>query len=145
MTTTTKVKPPLWFWIFSALALVWNIMGAIAYLVEAYMTIEDLEKLSQAERLLYESQPAWVTGAFAVAVWGGTLGCLLLLLRKKWARPVLFVSLIGILAQMSYSFFMSTAFDVYGPGGMVMPIMVILIGIGLVFFAKRGVHEVWLT
>lgn len=63
------------------------------------MSIEDLEKMSQAERLLFESQPAWVIAAFAIAVWGGALGCLALLLRKKWAMPILLVSLIGILAK----------------------------------------------
>ncbi len=145
MTTTTKVKPPMWFWIVSVLAFVWNIMGVIAYLGQAYMPIEDLEKMSQAERLLFESQPAWVTGAFAIAVWGGTLGCLLLLLRKTWARPILLLSLVGIIAQLSHSFFMSNAFEVYGPGSMVMPLMVLIIGVGLLFLSKKGIAASWLT
>lgn len=145
MTTTTKVKPPMWFWIVSALAFVWNIMGVIAYLGQAYMPIEDLEKMSQAERLLFESQPAWVTGAFAIAVWGGTLGCILLLLQKTWARPVLLLSLVGIIAQLSHSFFMSNAFEVYGPGSMVMPLMVLIIGVGLLFLSKKGIAASWLT
>jgi hypothetical protein len=143
--TTTKVKPPMWFWIVSVLAFVWNIMGVIAYLGQAYMPIEDLEKMSQAERLLFESQPAWVTGAFAIAVWGGTLGCLLLLLRKTWARPILLLSLVGIIAQLSHSFFMSNAFEVYGPGSMVMPLMVLIIGVGLLFLSKKGIAASWLT
>ena len=145
MTTTTKVKPPMWFWIVSVLAFVWNIMGVIAYLGQAYMPIEDLEKMSQSERLLFESQPAWVTGAFAIAVWGGTLGCLLLLLRKTWARPILLLSLVGIIAQLSHSFFMSNAFEVYGPGSMVMPLMVLIIGVGLLFLSKKGIAASWLT
>ena len=86
--TNSVSKPPMWFWIVSALALLWNLAGVMAYLGQAYMSIENLEKMSQAERLLYESQPAWVTGAFAVAVWGGALGCIALLLKKKWAKPV---------------------------------------------------------
>ncbi|MFT6994844.1 MAG: putative permease [Maribacter sp.] len=106
------------------------------------MPIATLEQMSQAERQLFESQPVWVTAAFAVAVWGGTLGCLLLLLfQKKIAKPVLLVSLIGILIQTSHSFFISDAFDIYGAAGLVMPIMVVLIGVLLVFFAGKAISE----
>lgn len=144
MKTTTNVKPPIWFWIISSIALLWNLIGVGAYLADAYKSIEDLEQIPQAERLLYESQPAWVTGAYAIAVWGGTLGCILLLLRTKWARHVLYVSLLGIIAQLSYSIFFSNSFEVYGPGGIVMPILVLGIGVGLVLFAHKGIAKTWL-
>ncbi|MFS4468339.1 hypothetical protein [Maribacter sp. 2210JD10-5] len=143
--TNSTVKPPVWFWIVSVLALLWNLAGVMAYLGQAYLSIEDLEKMSQAERLLYESQPAWVTGAFALAVWGGALGCILLLFRKKWATPIFIISLVGILGQMSYNFFMSNSFEVYGPGAMIMPIMVLLVGIGLVLFSKKAVAKNWIN
>ena len=139
-----KVKPPVWFWIVSSIALLWNIMGVLAYLGQAYMSVEDLEKMSQAERLLYESQPAWVTGAFAIAVWGGALGCIALLLRKKWAKPALLISLIGVLGQMSYMFFMSKTFEVVGSDKMGMPIMIIVVGIALVVFAKTSQNKRWI-
>ncbi len=143
--TNSMNKPPMWFWIVSALALLWNLAGVMAYLGQAYMSIETLEQMSQAERLLYESQPAWVTGAFAVAVWGGALGCIALLLKKKWAKPVFIISLIGILVQMSHSFFMSNNFEVYGPGAMIMPIMVLIIGIALVLLANTAIKKGWLS
>ncbi len=145
MTNKNTVKPPVWFWVVSGLALVWNIMGVLAYLGQAYMSIENLEKMSQAERLLFESQPAWVTGAFAIAVWGGALGCIALLLRKKWAKPVLLISLIGILGQMTYMFFLSNTFEVVGSEKMGMPIMIIVVGIALVFFAKSSQNKGWIS
>ncbi len=145
MTDNGITKPPVWFWVVSAVALLWNIMGALAYLSQAYMSIEDLEKMSQAERLLHESQPAWVTGAYAIAVWGGVLGCIALLLRKKWARPVLLVSLIGILGHMVYLFFMSNTFEVVGSDKMVMPIIIIIIGVCLVLFAKSSQNKGWIS
>ncbi|MEO1012894.1 MAG: hypothetical protein AAFX53_16465 [Bacteroidota bacterium] len=138
-------KPPKWFWVAGVAALLWNSMGAKAYLDDAYMSIEELEKMTQAQRLLFESQPAWTTGAFAIAVWGGVLACVLLLLRKKWAVPVFVISLIGILAHMIYVFFLSNAMEVYGPGGMVLPILVIVIGILMVFFSRTAVRKGWLS
>ncbi len=143
--STIKEKAPIWFWIVSVLALLWNIAGVGAYLQHAYMSIEDIEKLPQAERLLYETQPSWVTAAFAIAVWGGTLGCIALLLRKKWAKFVLLVSLIAVLIQMAHSFFISNAYNVYGPSALIMPIFVILISVLLVFFARISADKKWIT
>jgi hypothetical protein len=144
MRTTTSIKPPKWFWILSAVALLWNLMGVAAYLTDAYISIEALEKMSQAERLLYESQPAWVTGAYAIAVWGGAVGSIFLLLRNKWARPILYLSLFGIIAQFSYSIFFSNSFEVYGPVGLIMPVLILSIGTALVFFANKATARAWI-
>ena len=136
MTASTK-KPTTSFWIIGIIALVWNLMGVFAYLQEAYMTAEDLAALPPDQQAFYENAPAWVTGAFALAVFGGALGCLLLLLRKKLATFVLIISFIGILAQMSYNFFISKSMEVYGPGEMIMPVMVIVVGAFLVWYSKK--------
>lgn len=136
MTTDLKTKPPVWFWIFGVLALLWNLIGVGAYLNDAFMSVEDLGEMTQDYRLLYESRPAWVTAAYAIAVWGGAVGCIALLLRKKWAQTLLLISLIGILAQNAYQFFMSNTFEVLGSAAMLLPIMVIVIGILLVWFAR---------
>lgn len=145
MENNTSIKPPVWFWVVSILALLWNLMGAGAYLADAYMSIESLEAMTQAQRELFESTPPWVTAAYGIAVWGGVLGCIALLLRKKWARPVLLISLLGVLAQQVYNFFLSNAFEVYGSGAMILPIMVIVISVALVYFARMSHSKGWLT
>lgn len=145
MTDNVSVKPPMWFWIVSAVALVWNIMGVMAYLGSAFITDEMKAEMPPEQLALMENTPAWVTAAFAIAVWGGLLGCIALLLRKKWARPVLVISFLGIIAQMSYSFFMSNASEVYGQvQGVIMPILVIIIGAALVLLAKSAIKKGWL-
>jgi len=145
MTENSTNKSPIWFWIVSVVALIWNGLGVMAYLGQAYMSDDALAALPEAEQALYADVPAWATAAFAIAVWGGLLGCLALLLRKKWAKPVLLLSLIGIVVQMIYNLFLSEAMDVYGPGGAIMPIMVIVIGIFLVWFSKKSASEGWIS
>ncbi|MGS0528226.1 hypothetical protein ACU8V7_26485 [Zobellia nedashkovskayae] len=86
MTLKSEIKPPAWFWIITVLALLWNLMGVSAYLMDAFMSVEDLGKLPQDQRLLYESRPIWVTSAYAIAVWAGALGCIALLFRKKMGK-----------------------------------------------------------
>lgn len=143
--TNTSTKPATWFWVVAALALVWNIIGAMAYIAQVMMTPEAMELLSEEERTLIESTPAWATGAFAIAVWGGTLGCILLLMRKKFATPILVVSLIGIIVQQYYSFFMTNAMEVYGLVRAILPVMVIIIAIYLVWFSRNATAKGWLN
>ena len=135
--TESKNKPATSFWIIGITALIWNLMGVFAYLQRAYMTAEDLAALPIEEQALYENIPAWVTAAFALAVFGGALACILLLLRKKLATFVFIISFVSILAQMTYNLLMSKAMEVYGPGGMIMPIMVIVIGAYLIWYSKK--------
>lgn len=136
MSESTK-KPGIAFLIIGIVALVWNIMGVMAYLDQAYMTEEELLAKSVAEQALYTNIPAWVTGAFAIAVFGGAMASILLLLRKKLATFVFILSFAGIVTQMTYNFFMSNAAEVYGPGGMIMPVMVLIIGAFLIWYSKK--------
>ena len=142
---TTLQKAPSWFWIVSVVALIWNLLGVMAYLMQVFMTPEAMAALPEAERQLYEATPAWATAAFAIAVWGGALGCVFLLMRKSWAIPVLMLSLLGILVQMSYNLFFSKVMDVYGPGSLAMPVMVLLIGIFLIWFARKAQATSWIS
>jgi hypothetical protein len=143
MTTTTK--PATWFWVVSGIALVWNLMGVMAYIMQVAMSPEALQALPENERTLMLSVPAWATGAFAIAVWGSTLGSILLLVRKKIATPVLILSFAGILAQMYYNLFMSKSMEVYGPGGLAMPIMVLVFGVFLIWFSRKSTANGWIN
>ncbi len=138
-------KPATSFWIISALALVWNAMGAMAYIAQVTMSPESLQALPEDQQALMTSVPVWVTSAFAIAVWGGVLGCLLLLLRKKLATPVLIVSFAGIVVQMIYNMFISNSIAVYGPGGMIMPIVVLVMGAYLIWFSRDVTRKGWIS
>ncbi len=146
MTNNDTIKPPVWFWIVSVLGLLWNLLGAMAYLGQVFITDEMKASMPADQLELMANTPAWATAAFAIAVWGGVLGCIGLLLRKKWARPVLLLSLLGILVQMSYAFFMTNAAEVYGTvQGVVMPLLLIGIGVCLVLFAKSSQNKGWIS
>lgn len=141
---TSTNKPATWFWVVSAVALLWNVMGVAAYISSVTMTPEALQALNENERALIESTPAWATGAFAIAVWGGVLGSLLLLLRRSLATIVLIASFAGIVVQMIHAFFLSNSFEVYGPGGLAMPIMVLAFGAFLIWFARNAEAKGWM-
>ncbi len=142
----TNAKVPTWFWVVAALALAWNLLGVMAYFAQVTITDEALAALPQAERALFEATPAWVTGAFALAVFGGALGCVALLLRKAWAAPLFTISLVGVLAQMAHNVLVAKSYEVYGPGpGLMMPMMVLIIAILLLWLALSGKKKGWLS
>lgn len=137
-------RPSMWFWIVSGLLLAWNLLGVMAYVQEATMSAEALSAMPEAQRALLQSRPAWATAAFAVAVFGGAAGCLMLLLRSRLAVPVLALSFVGVVVQMAHAFFIADSYAVYGPGGLVMPAMVLTISIFLVWYARRARRRGWL-
>jgi len=96
-------KPKLSFWLVAGLGLIWNLMGCMNFLVQSDPEI--MAALGDEYALykdLIANRPAWATAAFAIAVFGGAVGCILLLLRRRVALQVLILSLFGtvvVLAQ----------------------------------------------
>ena len=65
------------FWVISGIALIWNMIGIATYLMTVTISIESLELMPIDERTLYTEVPLLVTSAYAIAVFGGTLACIL--------------------------------------------------------------------
>lgn len=138
-------QPPKWFRIVAILALLWNLLGCAAYLVDAMMTPEDVAQLSAAQQELYASRPSWAVGATAVAVWLGALGSLGLILRKRWATIVLVLSLLGVIAQDYWLFVASGAARLAGPVPAILQGFVLLVAIALVALSLRASKRGWLA
>ena len=138
-------KPTGLFWVISSMALVWNLMGVFNYLTQAFMTNEVLATLPKDQQLLYEDVPAWVTAAFATAVFSGTVGALLLLLKKKNASILFILSFVGIIIQMTYGLLINENTDSYGPLGLLMPLMIIVVGAYLIWYSKKASENRWLS
>jgi len=141
--TNSMNKPPIWFWIISVVALLWNGAGVMMYLTHAFMTdemIAELPKEQQAEFLA--EHPAWYTAAFALAVFCGALGCIALLIRKKWAHPLFIISALGAIVQHAYVF---TNTEMTGATIYIMPILVIVVCLFLIWFAKNAISKNWIN
>jgi ribose/xylose/arabinose/galactoside ABC-type transport system permease subunit len=76
---------------------------------EAYMAQFTPEQLEY-----FYGFPAWVVAAWAIAVWGGLLGAILLLLRRRLAVPVFLVSFIAMVITTIYNYLLSDGMRVMG-------------------------------
>ncbi|NOX94885.1 MAG: hypothetical protein GXP04_07240 [Alphaproteobacteria bacterium] len=144
MSIPQSVKLPVWFWIIAGIALMWNLMGVASYFIQVTMSTEAITALPDVERALYDNTPVWATASFAIAVFSGVAGCILLLLRKRLAIFAFGLSLISITLQMSYWLLMTNSIEIYGPGGATMPILVIVVGGFLLWFSMSSKAKGWL-
>jgi len=88
------VKPHFSFWIIAAAGLFWNLMGCLNFIVQS--NPDSVAQMPEVYQVIIAGRPAWATAAFAVAVFGGAVGCILLLLRNCAALPVFVLSLAGV-------------------------------------------------
>ena len=136
---------PRSFLIISIVALTWNLMGVASFIMQVPMRSEMLANLPEAERTLYESMPAWVDGAFAIAVFGGLLACVGLLLKKAWCVPVFLISLIGIIVQFGYWLLLTDSIEVIGGEVFLMPTLVTAIAVFLAWYSRDSKSKGWLS
>jgi len=92
---------PTSFWVLVGLFLIWNLLGVFHYLTSVNATIESLVAqgmtIKQAE--VFHNTPSYHYAVFALGVWSGLLGAVLLLLRKAWAAPVFLFSAVMVIVS----------------------------------------------
>lgn len=142
--TAETVKPGRSFWVIGIVALLWNLVGVFTYLMTVTMKDTLLANMSEAERMLFEETPAWITGAYAIAVFSAALASIFLLMRKAWAVPIFGISLVAILIQMGHSILFSRMIEVRGWNGALLPISVALIALFLVWYSRKAQKRNWI-
>lgn len=136
---SNAATPTKSFWIISILALLWNAMGVMAYLMMSQITKEELiEQYGQGFADLFAAKPAWAVSSFAIAVFAGLLASIALLLRKKWALPLFVLSLVGVIIHDIWGIMVGTL-SVIGTFDKVMTAAVVVIGVFLIWFTKKKI------
>lgn len=137
-TGETDVTPTPWhFWLIGVVALLWNAMGVFDYIMtqtrnEAYLSSFTAEQLSY-----YFSFPSWVVAAWAIAVWGGLLGTLLLLMRRRQAVWVFLVSLIAMVTTTFHNYILSDGMEFMGDAfSLGFTAVIFLIALALFLYAR---------
>ena len=128
------------FWVIGAITLIFNVMGVINYLVQ--MNADSLASFPESYRPIIEGRPAWATAAFAIAVFGGSLGCLLLLLKKSAAFYVLIASLLGVIVTMMHIFGVAgfSSFEIW-----IGVLMQLVVAAFLIWYSKQAESKGWIS
>jgi hypothetical protein len=134
---------PKWFRPVALAALLWNLLGCFAYLTEVMLTPEGLAKMSAAQQALHVPRPTWAVAASAFAVWGGALGCLGLLLRKRWSNLPLLASLLGVIVQDVG--LLTGPESRTGPPAIALQGLVLVVAVALVVLGRKAEARGWLV
>lgn len=127
-----------WFKIVAVLAIVWNILGVMAYLMQITMTSETIQVIKNpAARALYENIPTWYTVIFGIAVFTGLLGSILLLIKKRIACSFFLISFITVVIQLIYNLFIAKTHTIFGASSMIMPAFILLIALFLLWYSRK--------
>ena len=141
---TTPAPAPWHLWLIGVGAFLWSAVGATDYVMtqtrdEAYMSEFNPEQLA-----FFNGIPAWAVAAWAIGVWGGVLGALLLLFRRHVAVWAFLASLLAIVVSTFHNYFLANGLEVMGdPFSLAFTAVIFLVALGLFLYArtmrKRGV------
>ncbi|MDH4192298.1 MAG: hypothetical protein OEW21_19090 [Betaproteobacteria bacterium] len=136
--------PPAWFWVIAIVVLFWYLTDMSAFFMRVWSVDEVVKAMPANQQHLYRDMPLWVNVVFAAEVFGGVLGCIAMLFRRRWALPLFVVSILGVLSQAFHIYFLSDAIDTMGTPAVVMPLVAILIGTLMIVLAKSAIARRWL-
>jgi hypothetical protein len=136
-----STKTPIAFWIIGVIGLLWNGFGVVNWVRQTFMLDAVLEDVPEEQHVLYENIPLWLTLIFGIAVITGTLACIGLLMKKKWAVPLFLVSLITIVVQMGYGMLSAESREILGPTFFILPVIVILVGALLYYYSRSAASK----
>ncbi len=144
MQPSKRGKAPAHLWVVGVLGLLWSAGGALDYVMtqtrnESYMSAFTPDQLT-----FFYGLGTWVIAAWAIAVWGGVVGAVLLLLRKAIAVWVLLASLVAMLITTFQNYVLSNGMEVVGDTfNLIFTAVIFVISLGLYLYARamqrRGV------
>ena len=134
----TNIKPHWSFWVICVVALVWNVMGSLNFVMQTKP--EMVANFPEEAQSLIASRPLWATIAFAIAVFGGVLAEILLLLKKSVAYYLFVASFLGALITNIHTFQVRSAVDIW-----VGSFMSLLIAAFLIWYSNLVKRKGWVN
>jgi hypothetical protein len=142
-TAPAASRTPWHLWVVGILVLLWDVVGAYDYLMTQTQNESYMSQFTPEQLEYFYGFPTWVVAFWALAIWGGLLGTILLLLRKRLAAPVLLGSFASMVVTSIYNFVLSDGLEVMGGTGAAFTAVIFLVAFGIWFYArsmaKKGV------
>lgn len=143
-TRSNALKTPHHLWWIGALALLWNCAGAFDYVMTETRNSSYMSAFTPEQLAYFNAFPMWAVATWALGVWGGVLGSMLLLMRRRWSVPVFAISLAGMVLTFFYNYVLTNGFDIMGgAGALAFTGVILVVGVALLFYARalrrRGV------
>lgn len=133
----TPVRADWKLWVVGIVALLWNGMGALDYVMTQTRNAAYMEQFTPEQLEYFYSFPAWLVALWAIAVWGGVLGSVLLLLRRRLAEHVFLVSFVAMVITTIHNFVLTDGMEKMGGGAAAFSAVIFLVALGLYLYARH--------
>jgi hypothetical protein len=130
-----------WFMPAAIATLLFMAAGCASYLMHV---ATDPASLPIDRRAAFEAEPAWVTGAYAVAVWAGLAGAILLVMKRKLAETALLVSVVAVLVWLAGLLLVTDLREALSANDLVVAIVVAALTWTIFWFARHSRQREWL-
>jgi hypothetical protein len=141
-TPASTLKAPPYLLIVGVLELLWNAIGAFDYVMTETRNSSYMSSFTADQLAYFNSFPKWAIATWALGVWGGVIGSLLLIFRRRLAVVVFTVSLLSVALTFIYNFVLSDGLRIMGgTGALLMPRVILLIGALLLLYSRRMVKN----
>jgi hypothetical protein len=135
------IAAPGWFTIAAIGAVLWELAGCALYLMRV---TTDAASLPTDQQAIFQATPGWVLAAFALAVWVGLAGAVLLLLRRRIAEPLLLASLAALIIQNSALVLDPGLRNLVASDDLLVPFVIIVVSYGVWHLARVAKKQGWL-
>ena len=133
------MRTPWHIWVVGLVALIWSAGGALDYVMTQTRNEGYLAGFNEAQLAFFHSFPTWSVATWALSVWLGVVGALLLLLRSRFSAWAFGMSLLATLATSVQSFVLSevSMVTIMGPEAAAFSAAIVVIALMLWRYAKR--------
>ncbi len=141
---TRPARTPWHVWVVGVVSLLWNSVGAMDFVMTETKNRAYMSGFTPAQLEFYYGFPLWVVAAWGIAVWGGVLGSLLLLLRNRLAVHLFLASFICMILTSIHNYALSDGLKIMGGAeALAFSAVIVVVGALLLFYARsmcgRGV------
>jgi hypothetical protein len=130
-----------WYLIAAIASLVFMALGCVSL---AMHVATDPATLPLDQRALFQAEPSWVLAASAVGFVAGALGSLLLVLKRRAAEQMLFVSLVGVLVWLGGMMLTPRFRDLLSTDQVAVLLTIVAITWSIYWFARHSRQRGWL-
>ena len=128
---------PWHLWLIGILGGLWSVMGVMSFIFTQMNAEAVMSGFPPQQRAYFLSFPLWTDAFWAISVFAGLIGCLLLLLKKRLASPFLLASLIGAVVYSLGGLVLLGGMEVMREtGGLGLTMVPILVAAFLAFYAR---------
>lgn len=146
MTASSSTLAPGWLRIVAIVFLLWNLMGCFMFWTQYSMTPEQIAALTPAQQTLWSNLPGWLWIVYAIAVASGAVAAALLLMRKRSALALFWVSLVCVLVHFIYNFLLGGALEVMpAAAALPLPAFIVVVAALQVWVTRKATRRGWLA